>query len=123
MPGQTFGQLFKACRMRGGKTLRSFCLEHGLDAGNISRLERGRLPPPQRRDKLTQYAEALGVQPGSDEWLDFFDLAAVGRGRIPADMLSDSEVVAKLPALFRTIRGQKPSADQLDALVEKVRRA
>ncbi len=47
-----FGEFFKAKRQALGLTLREFCLKHKLDPGNISRLERGLLAPPQGRERL-----------------------------------------------------------------------
>ena len=41
-----FGILFKSRRAALGVSLRRFCEMHGLDASNISKLERGVLPPP-----------------------------------------------------------------------------
>ena len=118
-----FGAFFKDQRIRSGVTLRQFCLDHGFDPGNISRLERGRLAPPQSEAKLTEYAKALGITEGSDEWFEFFDLAAAEKGRVPPDLLSDEEVLKKLPLLFRTLRGRKVNAEDLQALVETIRRA
>ena len=84
-----FGSLFKKHRLAAGMTLREFCLKHGFDPGNLSRLERGRFSPPQSHEKLTEYAMVLGVESGSDEWQEFFDVAAVELGRIPPDQLDD----------------------------------
>lgn len=123
MPPNAFGQFFKRCRIELGVTLRAFCEQNGLDPGNLSRLERGLLPPPQSEEKLTQYARALCLKPGDDRWLEFFDLAAAEQGRIPKDILSDEEVVEKLPVLFRTLRGEKVSEEELNALLDKIRRA
>ena len=117
-----FGAFFKDKRLATGLSLRQFCLEHGLDPGNISKLERGRLAPPQH-DKLEEYARLLGLQEGTDEWYRFFDLAAAEAGRIPRDIMKDEEVVEKLPLLFRTLRGEKIPDDQLDELVKKVKEA
>jgi len=68
MPKNAFGPYFKDLRIRRKLTLRQFCLEHGYDPGNISKLERGLLPPPDSDAKLTEYAKALkvrrGVRPG-----------------------------------------------------------
>jgi hypothetical protein len=86
-------------------------------------MERGLLPPPRAHDKLEEYASALGLKKGSDQWYEFFDLAAADAGRIPKDLLSDKEVVEKLPVVFRTLRGEKISDANLDALIEKIRRA
>jgi transcriptional regulator with XRE-family HTH domain len=118
----TFGAFFKQKRLASGLSLRQFCLEHGLDPGNLSKLERGRLAPPQH-DKLEEYARLLGIPEGSDDWYRFFDLAAAETGRIPEDILSDEEVVAKLPLLFRTLRGEKIPDEKLNELVKKIREA
>lgn len=120
---KSFGEHFKACRIKTGKTLRAFCLENGFDPGNISKLERGRMPPPTSEAKLTEYAHALQIEAGSDDWYEFFDRAALERGRIPKDVLSDEELLGKLSVLFRTVRGQKLDRSQLDALIERIRRA
>jgi transcriptional regulator with XRE-family HTH domain len=116
-----FGAYFKELRLKTGLTLREFCQKHGLDPGNLSRLERGLVPPPQGREKLGSYAEFLGLKKGSDEWYQFFDLASTEAGRIPEDVLSDEAVVAKLPLLFRTLRGQKVPEDKLNELIRQIR--
>lgn len=118
-----FGEFFRAVRAEAGLSLREFCLENGFDPGNISRLERGLLPPPESRNKLEAYAKALRLKKGSDDWYTFFDLAAAERGRIPEDVLSDQALVEKLPVLFRTLRGQRVDEDSLDDLIDRIRRA
>lgn len=123
MSTEIFGTLLKTLRQRTGKTMREFCLEHKFDPGNYSRLERGMFPPPQREDLLEKYATALGLNRGSEEWIEFFDTAAACRGELPKDLLSDKELLEKLPVLFRTLRGAPVSASKLDELIEKIRRA
>jgi transcriptional regulator with XRE-family HTH domain len=90
-----FGEFFKKKRLEMRKTLRQFCLENGLDPGNISKIERGILPPPQSGEKLTHYAKCLGIVEGGDEWLEFFDIARTDAGRIPKDLLADRNIAAK----------------------------
>lgn len=119
----SFGKLMKKLRMETGLTLREFCHANRFDPGNYSRLERGLFPPPQKEGLLEKYAMALGLKRASDEWLEFFDLAAACRGEIPKDILSDEEVVEKLPVLFRTLRGSPLPAGKLDDLIEKIRRS
>ena len=123
MSPNAFSKLLRRLRTEQGLTLREFCLRNGFDPGNYSRLERGLYPPPESRECLEKYAVALGLAPGSDPWLEFFDVAAAERGRIPDDLMSDAEVVEKLPVLFRTMRGTPLSPEQLDQLIEKVRRS
>jgi transcriptional regulator with XRE-family HTH domain len=117
-----FGEFFKQRRIALRNTLRQFCRENGLDPGNISRLERGLLPPPQGRATLESYAKLLKLKKGSDDWYTFFDLAAAETGRIPQEILDDADVVEKLPILFRTLRGQKVPDEQLDELVRTIRK-
>lgn len=118
-----FGEFFKNRRMDLGYTLRRFCLEKGLDPANISKLERGKMSPPDKREKLEEYARHLELKEGSAEWYEFFDLAYVAQGKIPEEVMEDEEVVEKLPILFRTIRGQKVTDEQLKALIQIIKRA
>ena len=74
-----FGEYFRGLRARLNMPLRQFCIANGYDPGNISRLERGLLAPPTADEKLRDYARALKIKKGSDEWITFFDLAAVAR--------------------------------------------
>ncbi len=71
---------------------------------------------------MESYAKLLGLKKGSDDWYTFFDLAAAATGRIPQELLEDEQVLEKLPILFRTLRGQKVSDEQLDELVRTIRK-
>src|SRR5580693_7900072 len=116
-----FGELLKRLRIANGVTLRDHCERHHIDPGNYSRLERGLFAPPQKEELLAKYATALGIKKNTDEWLEFFDVAALSRGEIPKD-LQDEELVEHLPVLFRTLRGDRPSSEKLDQLVEMMRK-
>jgi transcriptional regulator with XRE-family HTH domain len=100
----SFGAYFKELRTQKGRTLRAFCKANGLDPGNISRLERGKISPPESKENLLKYAKALGLKNGSKEWIEFFDRAAASRRELPVDLLRDEKVLEKLPAVFRTLR-------------------
>ena len=119
----SFGPFFHARRIATGLTLRQFCEKYELDAGNISKLERGLLLPPVSRKKLEQYARYLGLKRGSDDWHQFFDLAAAGRGRIPSELMARKGIVDKLPVLFRTLRGNQVDETMLDELVKAIRKS
>ena len=118
-----FGAFLKELRARRRITLREFCRRAEADPGNISRMERGLLPPPQDEAILRRYAEAAEVKYGNDDWYRFVDFAAADRGIVPRDLLSDKEVVGMLPVLFRTMRRGRPDDAQLQRLVERLRRA
>ena len=118
-----FGEFFKARRRSLGLSLRAFCRKNGLDPGNMSKLERGVLAPPEGRGKLESYASMLDLKKGSDEWLEFFDLAAAARGRIPDGLLEDERVVRALPIMYRTLRKDKPDREEVERLMELIRGA
>ena len=65
----------------------------------------------------------MGLEPGSEDWFRFFDYAAVDAGRIPSYLLEDAELVGKLPVFFRTLSGQKPSKEDLETLLEIIRKS
>ena len=123
MASGTFGEYLKQLRISRGVTLRAFCQEHGFDPGNYSRLERGLLPPPHGEEKLTEYAVALGLERGSDEWYELFDRAAATNGQITQDLYDDERILERLPILFRTLRDSAVDPAKLDELIEKIRRS
>ena len=117
-----FGPFFESLRQSRRLTLREFCKRAGADPANISRMERGAMAPPKAREILERYATALGLKAGTDDWYTFFDLAAVEQGAMPDDIMSDADLVKALPAFFRTLRGQKPTADEMRRIAEKIRK-
>lgn len=116
---ETFGNFFKEKRIALGFTLRQFCEKHNLDAGNMSKIERGILPPPKDAI-LKKYAKFLNLKEGTDDWYLFFDLAAAELGRLPKDLM-DKDIIARVPVLFRTIRGKKMSKEKLDKLIKLIK--
>ena len=116
---KTFGSYFKERRIRLGLTLRKFCEDHGIDPGNLSKVERGVLPPP-KDEILKKYAHYLKLKEASDEWYEFFDLAAAESGRLPKE-LREKEIVARLPFLFRTLRGKKITKEKLNKLIKLIK--
>jgi len=116
-----FGALVKAHRIALGLSLREFCLKNQIDAGNFSRVERGLYPPPESRERVEHLAKCLQLTEGSDQWVEFFDVASVERGAIPSDLLEDQELVEKLPVFFRTLRATSIDPKALERLVDQIR--
>lgn len=117
-----FGEFFKERRIEKGYTLREFCRKFGLDAGNISKLERGMLPPPESPEKLEEYARALDLIKGTDDWYQLFDLAAASKGIIPQELMDNEELVKSLPIIFRTFRSKRVSKKTVEDLIEKLKK-
>ena len=78
-----------------GLNLREFCRRNGFDAGNVSRLERGVLPPPKSEEVLESYAQALKLRP--EDWQTLEALA----------------VQESIPNGFRTVRREKRAIQPL----------
>ncbi|MGH9894186.1 MAG: helix-turn-helix domain-containing protein [bacterium] len=123
MPNRDFGEFIRLRRATLRLSLRSFAEKAELDPGNASRMERGRVAPPASADVLDRIASALELRRGSPEYQQLIDLAAAAKGRIPQDLLSDEEVASRLPILFRTLRSKPLSSEQLEKLIESIRRA
>jgi transcriptional regulator with XRE-family HTH domain len=100
-----FGALFRESREALGLSLSEFCRRNGFDKGNVSRLERGLMSPPQSQATLEEYAEALQLGRGTDRWDRFFELAAAETGRIPTDILRGHATADQVPRLLRQLRG------------------
>ncbi|MCP4129548.1 MAG: hypothetical protein GY754_00905 [bacterium] len=119
---ELFGKFFKEKRLELEQSLRQFCMNNKFDPGNISKMERGLLSPPGKKE-LEKYAIALKIEEGTDDWIKFFDYAAACRGEIPAEILNNEQVVEKLPLFFRTLRGEKVPEDKLNELIDLIKRS
>ncbi|MFH2031807.1 MAG: hypothetical protein ABIJ40_14505 [Bacteroidota bacterium] len=119
----TFGMLIKNKRIELNYSLREFCIKFKHDPSNWSKVERDLLYPPDDEDTLRIWAEQLNIVFGSKEWFEFYDMAFLSRKKIPKDLLSDDEVIEKLPLFFRTLRGQKPSEEELKSLADLLKKS
>lgn len=118
----TFGEFVREKRIQSDLSLREFCRQAELDPSNWSKVERDVLPALGTRDSLESIAKLLRLKKGSADWRTFFDLASISQQRIPDDVYEDKDVVAALPVFFRTVRGEKPSEEELDTLYALLKR-
>jgi transcriptional regulator with XRE-family HTH domain len=117
-----FGEFVKERRIKKGISLREFCKLLEVDASNWSKVERGLLSPPQDEEKLRRIAKLLDIKVGSPTWKEMKDLASIDAGIIPEDIRSDQTVLKSLPMFFRMLRSDKPTSEELDKLIEMVRK-
>ncbi len=103
-----FGEFIKQIREHRRVGLREFCLENGYDPSNWSKIEREVLPPPRDEETLRTWAKQLGLKQGSDDWLRFFDYAAVDSGRIPDYILKDESSSPNCPFSSAPFPGRNP---------------
>jgi transcriptional regulator with XRE-family HTH domain len=117
-----FGEFIKERRIAKGISLREFCKRLEIDASNWSKVERGLLAPPQDQERLKEIARTLGIKFGSALWREMKDKANIDAGIIPEDILSDEKVLNSLPMFFRTIRSEKPTPEDLDKLIDMIKK-
>ncbi|MBW2595179.1 MAG: helix-turn-helix domain-containing protein [Deltaproteobacteria bacterium] len=117
-----FGEFIKERRIARGITLRKFCQKLDWDASNWSKVERGLLSPPQDEVKLRRIADLIGIKQGSDEWQTTKDLSRLGAQMLPEDIASNKRIVNALPLFFRTVRSDKPTAEELDRLIDLIKK-
>lgn len=55
----SFGALLHEIRIANGETLRGYCLKRKLNAGNISKLERNLIAPPNTMRQLKKYLHGM----------------------------------------------------------------
>jgi transcriptional regulator with XRE-family HTH domain len=95
-----------------GVTLRELARRTGIDASNLSKIERGVAFPPQKKDTLEKMAKALKLD--IDERRKLLELAQLAKGRIPPE-LKKVRNNAAIPVLLRAI-------DNKDLTEEEVKR-
>ncbi len=116
-----FGKFLKKLRINQDLSLREICKKVGYDASNWSKIERGIIAPPVDKRVLSRWAKALNLKKDSQDYQDFIDMAQIAQGIIPADILTNKDAVEHLPAVFRTLRNEKPTKEEIDRLIELIR--
>jgi len=113
----SFGVKLRNLRLDRSLSIRELCKTTGYDPSNWSKIERGVLPPPIRKNILIRWAKALGLVL-KDEIREFIDIAQLSQGIVPEDLQNDKNLIKTLPAFFRTIRNEKPSKEEIDELIK-----
>lgn len=119
---ENFGSFFKKQRALTGISLRKYCEKYNLDAGQISRIERGLLPAPKDEDRLELYAKTLGLKSGTKDWKKFFDLASVSNKSI-FDEIKNPILIEKLPIFLRTLDNKNLDEEKITALLDLIRKS
>lgn len=118
-----FGDMVYKLRLENGLTLREICRRAGYDPSNWSKMERGLISPPSEKKKLESWALILGIKKSSKELDEFVYLANVAQGIIPFDVMKEKELVASLPAFFRTLKNKKPTKEEVDNIINLIKNA
>ncbi|MBS1489667.1 MAG: helix-turn-helix domain-containing protein [Bacteroidetes bacterium] len=114
-----FNQFVLEKRLERELSLRQFCKLAALDASNWSKVERGLVRQGQSTEILDRISKVLDLDQTDRETLK--DLAMIDS--IPVGLLPEAKIVASLPIFFRTVRGEKPTEDELKQLFQTIQKA
>ena len=114
-----FGDFIRDLRLKKRMTLREFCKRAEIDPGNWSKIERGISLPPKGKEVLSQIADVLSVPIESEEYKSMLDYAAIGH--IPLE-ITEQTIISKLPMFFRTARGAQPTSEEMENLIDIIRK-
>jgi len=101
-------------------SLREFARKVGLQPSNYCNIEADVLPPPPV-NALERIVRALGLRRGTKEFEAFHDLAAKGRGEIPADVTRIVRENDLIPAMLRTVEYENVTKEQLRGIIEDLK--
>jgi transcriptional regulator with XRE-family HTH domain len=116
----TFGKFLKKRRLALNLSLREFARKVGLQPSNYCNIEADVLPPPPV-NALERIVRALGLRRGTKEFEAFHDLAAKGRGEIPADVTRIVRENDLIPAMLRTVEYENVTKEQLRGIIEDLK--
>lgn len=118
-----FGKLLYDLRIKKEYTLREMCRKVNYDPSNWSKIERGKIAPPSELKTLELWIRTLGLKKGSKGFDEFIYQANVAQGIIPFDIMEEKELVASLPAFFRTLKNRKPNKEEIDNMINLIKNA
>jgi len=118
-----FGELLYELRIKKEITLREMCRKINYDPSNWSKIERGKIAPPSDKKTLELWAKTLGLKKDKKELDNFIFQANVSQGIIPFEIMEERELVAALPAFFRTLKNKKPDKEDIDKIISLIKNA
>lgn len=118
-----FGGLLYDLRIKKELTLREMCRRVNYDPSNFSKIERGKMSPPVDEKILNLWARTLGLKNGTKEFDNFIYNANVAQGIIPSEIMAEKDLVAALPAFFRTLKNRKPNKEEIDNMINLIKNA
>lgn len=113
-----FGEYLKLLRSEKEISLRTLAKQIDMDAGNLSKMERGVINPPQNEEIINKFTTALKLDDNQRKKL--IDLASSSNGEYPMDIKEDLVDYTAIPILLRTISNKRLSEDEILNLTEKI---
>ncbi len=116
-----FGEFLYELRIKKELTLREMCRKVNYDPSNWSKIERGKISPPSDKKTLELWAKTLGLKKSDKKFNEFIYKANIAQGIIPFEIMEEKELVAALPAFFRTLKNRKPTKEEIDNMINLIK--
>ena len=81
------------------------------------------MSPPADKKTLSLWAKVLGLKSNTKEFDNFIYNANVAQGIIPSEIMAEKDLVAALPAFFRTLKNRKPNKEEIDNMINLIKNA
>jgi transcriptional regulator with XRE-family HTH domain len=112
-----FGNYLKELIYKKNMTLRELSRKSGIDASNLSKIERGVIYPPQKIETLQKLSKALDLEKSEHDKL--IDLAALVNGMLPEGMITIKSNEA-IPLLLRAIDDRQLTKEETEKIAEMI---
>jgi transcriptional regulator with XRE-family HTH domain len=118
----TYGERLRQRREAAGLSVRELARRSGLDDGYLSRIERGKMPPPQD-EKLAKLDKALGTTLATDGALERQKVMMYVPSLVEGKQLTGADIRRNLERMFGNLAPQRSNAleDALAVLAAAVR--
>jgi len=113
-----FGEYLKLLRSEKEISLRTLAKMLEMDAGNLSKLERGIIKPPQNEDIINKISNVLNLN--KDQKKRLIDLASSSNGDYPMDIKESLSENTAIPILLRTISNKRLTDAEIMELTKKI---
>lgn len=110
-----FGEYLRDQMTEKNLSLREVARRSGIDASNLSKMERGKVFPPQKRATLDNLAKALELDESGRKRI--IELSAFVNGIVPEELEHVRENKA-IPLLLRAINNKQLDEAQVKKLVD-----
>lgn len=112
-----YGAFLRELRIDREISLRDFAKSSGMDVGNLSKIERGILDPPQSKIQ-NKFIKLLNLN--EKDSIKLKDLASHQKGNYPPEVEDDLKEYEYIPILLRTIANKRLTDEQIRELTKKI---
>lgn len=112
-----FGAFFRQLRIDSGLSLGKFSKAVQYDVSNLSKIERGLIPPPPSNIQLRLWLRELGIDKNNDNYLKFLTLASLTRAEFP-DGVAKKDILQFLPAFYRAMGNKYEDKEKYRKLIK-----